>query len=361
MNRICFILPKFAPESVGGAELQVFYLGKELLRRGYEVHYIREAEKGAPKEYQGIFLHAIPRVRWFFLGCLNAFHIHVLLRRIDPQLVYCRVSQSYMICASLGTRFKSFDLIWACSHVREVDHFKSRSKYLFTQLFERIEFRFWRQALKKAKCVFVQTEEQRQLLYQRDLLKSVVLKNAHPLPEWRVSLRENLVVWVANFRSFKRPELFIELARRARGLPLDFVMVGNLTTDEMQKSIETAEAELSNFKYLGSLSVDEVEQLLWRTRVFVNTSDEEGFPNTFIQALMRGVPIGSLNVDPNNMIRDNDLGVVDKSLDNLLIWIDKILSNETEWKATSDRCRSFSESNFSIARYTDAFVRSVNF
>jgi glycosyltransferase involved in cell wall biosynthesis len=57
-----------------------------------------------------------------------------------------------------------------------------------------------------------------------------------------------------------------------------------------------------NILYLGGLSQDEVNDCISRSHIFVNTSVQEGFANTFIQAWMRRVPVVSLAVDPDGLL-----------------------------------------------------------
>jgi glycosyltransferase involved in cell wall biosynthesis len=64
-----------------------------------------------------------------------------------------------------------------------------------------------------------------------------------------------------------------------------------------------------NLEYLGPRSQSEVNGLLARAHVFVNTSLYEGFPNTFIQAWSREVPIASLHVDPDGLLSKERLGL----------------------------------------------------
>ena len=53
---------------------------------------------------------------------------------------------------------------------------------------------------------------------------------------------------------------------------------------------------------------EEVTRLLQQSRMLLNTSDAEGFPNTFLQAAQLGVPIVSLHVDPERMLAEYDCG-----------------------------------------------------
>jgi glycosyltransferase involved in cell wall biosynthesis len=64
-----------------------------------------------------------------------------------------------------------------------------------------------------------------------------------------------------------------------------------------------------NIEYLGARSQAEVNKLLARSHLFINTSLHEGFPNTFIQAWMREVPVVSLHVDPDGLLEKNQIGI----------------------------------------------------
>ena len=68
-----------------------------------------------------------------------------------------------------------------------------------------------------------------------------------------------------------------------------------------------------NLQYLGPKTQEEVNNLLAKSHVFVNTSEREGFPNTFIQAWFRKVPVVSLTVNPDRLIDRHRLGYVSGS------------------------------------------------
>jgi glycosyltransferase involved in cell wall biosynthesis len=64
-----------------------------------------------------------------------------------------------------------------------------------------------------------------------------------------------------------------------------------------------------NIEYLGARPQSEINALMARSHVFVNTSISEGFPNTFIQAWMREVPVVSLDVDPDGVLDRERVGI----------------------------------------------------
>ncbi len=75
--------------------------------------------------------------------------------------------------------------------------------------------------------------------------------------------------------------------------------------------------DIETLEYLGEKTQDEVNDILSSAHIFVNTSMYEGFPNTFIQAWMRQVPVVSLDVDPDNVFRAEKIGYCAGSYENL--------------------------------------------
>jgi glycosyltransferase involved in cell wall biosynthesis len=117
-------------------------------------------------------------------------------------------------------------------------------------------------------------------------------------------------MWVANIKSAKRPELYIDLARQFASDPhTRFLMVGAIQ-DRRYSSLLDSTSSLPNFQYLGKQSLEDVNRLLETAHVFVNTSrlDGEGFPNSFIQAWLREVPVVSLDVDVDDYLAKHALG-----------------------------------------------------
>jgi glycosyltransferase involved in cell wall biosynthesis len=73
-----------------------------------------------------------------------------------------------------------------------------------------------------------------------------------------------------------------------------------------------------NLEYLGEKSQDEVNELLARAHIYVNTSLFEGFANTFIQAWMRDVAVVSLHVNPDGVFDREGVGIHAGSEDELM-------------------------------------------
>jgi len=122
--------------------------------------------------------------------------------------------------------------------------------------------------------------------------------------------------------------------------------------------VRLAAAAKANVSFHGPLSYWDTNELYGRAKLLVNTSDVEGFPNSYLQAWIRGVPVVTL-IDPDNVIEREGLGVAAKSSDQIRDAIRHFLSDPAEWKAASDRCRAFMTREYGedkvLAAYLDTF------
>jgi glycosyltransferase involved in cell wall biosynthesis len=164
------------------------------------------------------------------------------------------------------------------------------------------------------------------------------------------------VLWVSNFREVKRPQLLVELARR---LPhMRFCVVGG-GPERAQQQMLRAAAELSNLHYAGPIAYDAVGDYFDRAKVFVNTSTVEGFPNTFVQAWIRGVPVVTF-FDPDGLIAKRGLGVAVASFDAMVQAVEALISDPQRRRAIGSVAATFAAENFAMravaARYLELFA-----
>ena len=89
-----------------------------------------------------------------------------------------------------------------------------------------------------------------------------------------------------------------------------FVMICNKSDyDEgFIKTIKNGSNIPDNLEFHEYVPYPEMEKFYKRARFLVNTSDYEGFSNTFIEAAINYTPILSLNSDPNEMLSMYDAG-----------------------------------------------------
>lgn len=166
-------------------------------------------------------------------------------------------------------------------------------------------------ALTTADCIVAQTEAQRESLSQLFGLPSVLIRNPVQISpgdaqRWLPREQRKFVLWIGRADDFnKRPMLFLTLAKNCP--ELSFLMIVSRTDEAAFLALQAARPR--NLQILEHIPPAEIWDYLSRARVFVNTSRFEGFPNTFLQSAVTGVPIVSLSVDPDGMLARHCCGI----------------------------------------------------
>ena len=110
---------------------------------------------------------------------------------------------------------------------------------------------------------------------------------------------------------------------------------------------------------LGPVRYRDSGALFDRARIFLNTSSIEGFPNTFLQAWIRGVPVVTF-FDPDALVKRMALGRVAVSLDEMRDAIRALLQDEAERELLGQLAREFATREYTTgvaARYLDLLDR----
>lgn len=222
--------------------------------------------------------------------------------------------------------------------------------------------RFWRDrklfdyGLHRADVIAAQTDCQARELLKHHGLRSSVVNMMVETPRRDAPEDKDIdVLWVSNLRALKRPELALELARQ---LPhVKFTLAGGpMPGGEIYfDDVSASAARLPNVTMLGAVRYAQTGALFDRARIFLNTSSIEGFPNTFLQAWIRGVPVVSF-FDPDGIVKRLQLGRVGSSLDEMREAIRGLLDVEVYRQLIGRRARDFAAREFTsgvAARYIE--------
>lgn len=200
---------------------------------------------------------------------------------------------------------------------------------------------FYRYGLKRAGLISVQSEVQQQLLSDNYGLPSVVVDMAAEIPPSAPEEARDIdVLWVNNFRQFKRPEIVLDIAR---AMPdTSFVMIGGpMRTDPgLFEQIEEEARNIKNLNFVGPVPYSEVNSYFSRAKVFLNTSDSEGFPNSFLQAWVRCVPVVSY-FDPDGFIERHGLGSSPDTQNDFVPALSEFLEDGAKRRKVGSRARQF--------------------
>lgn len=219
--------------------------------------------------------------------------------------------------------------------------------------------------MKNANVIIGQSEGQNNLLkrrYGRNC--DFVIPLGHPLPKGKIEKSQPIkLLWISNFKYHqKQPYLFVELAKRFRDYKnVTFVMIGGSIgrKSELNDLLKVLE-EVPNLSYLGQIPQAEVNDNLSKGHILINTSRYEGFPNTFVQAWMREVPVVSLNVDPNNVLERYRIGFHSKSFEQLTYDVAALIEKKKMRKEMGRRACEYAAKNHSIENMVEQLKRAFS-
>jgi len=361
--KICFVgfhnlsvlAPEYRQHTIGGEAVQQTLLGRALAHRGHNVSMV-VADYGQRDgaRWDAIRVFKTYRPDAGFPG-LRFIHprwtgMWSALTRADADIYYASCAGMEIgLVALFCRRFRRRSVFRTAS-----DTDCDRSKLLVRFARDRWLYAY---GLRRANAILVQSAWQAETLARNFGLVGRVagMLVETPLP---VAVRDIDVLWVSNIRREKRPDRVLELAGRLPELKIHMVG-GSLPGEEaLFSDVKHTAAAKANISFHGRLSYWDANELYGRAKLLVNTSDVEGFPNSYLQAWIRGVPVVTL-IDPDSVIEREGLGVAARSAAHIPSAISHLLSNPAAWRAASDRCRAFMAREYGedkvLAAYLDTF------
>ena len=366
MPRICFVglrnLGPLASEygqlGTGGAELQQTLLAQALARQGFQVSMV-VADYGQP---DGATWNGVQTYKAFRPGqgipVLRFIHprwtgLWAALARADADIYYTSCAGALVGQVALFARLRSRQFVfWAASdtdcdpRALLIRYWRDRRLYAY--------------GLRRANLVFTQSLQQQQAMANNfgcnsRVVGSLIEPAGAPRPFCE---RDIDVLWVANLRSLKRPEVLFQLARE---LPhLRFHMIGGPMTgaEALFHAVQAEAARIPNLTFHGPVPYHAVNGFFCRARVFVNTSSIEGFPNTYLQAWAHAGPVGAF-IDPQNLLSRLALGQAVSAVPDMIAAVTRFARELPAWEDASRRSRKYMDDAYDesrvIAPYIEAF------
>jgi glycosyltransferase involved in cell wall biosynthesis len=336
-------------EYMGGAEVQATMIAHALKAKGLRVAHLvypvpepRRVDDSSPtlverSQWQGGLL-AETKAIWRCFG------------RADAKAYIVRGSGGHVIAASSFCRARGRRFVFSSSSELDFDFARPDRNRRMLQIYKT--------SLRLAARLALQTEQQRELA-MRALPGSdpvVIPSFAEPAPSENGA--GQYFLWVDRLVEYKLPDRYVELAE---ALPeARFRMVacpGAETPPGMAERIEAAAERLPNLELFPSRPRNELLEEMRHAVAVVKTSRVEGMPNAFLEAWARGVPVLSLNVDPDSKIANNDIGVAaDGSMERLTEAAARLWRDPEQRTAVGERARRFVQEVHSPDAVADRWV-----
>ena len=344
-----------APSAVGGAERQQWFLARALAAAGWMVTV---GVRNSLACNQRIVIEGVEFVGIGQKHLLWGWYSFIASER--PDWSYWRCANHLLGPLVAIARIRGIHSIFAAAFDRNVDIRRAL-------LHRRHWWPLYALGLLWTDRIFLQNERQFLGLHARLRRKALIVPSINaetPMPKPH-SLRPKYVAWVAMLREHKRPDLLVEIARKAPDI--QFVICGGATTHTAvpgySERFITVIQSIPNVEYRGQVSPDVADRIIAEAALLLSTADEEGFPNTFLQAWASGTPVVSLTVDPNHIIQRHGLGKVSRTVAQAISDIRILLDSDQERETISCRARQYVAKNHSanaVVRIFECGTRGVS-
>jgi len=324
--KICFVSPKAYPlfnpniqATFGGAEVDLYYLGTELAKDpNYDVYFIT-ADYGQADIERHENVTVIKSLSFRQNPISGGLNVWKALKKVNADMYMIKSISMGLLLVSLFCRIHHKIFLYRTAHTTHCDGTYLKRHPVMGRLF--------RYSIKQAEMVFVQNETDRENLKKTTGVRSNVISNGHRLNAPSQTQRK-MILWVGRSAGFKHPERFLRLAKV---FPQErFVMICQKATgDNRYESLRSKARQIENLTFVEHVRFNEIDRYFEQAKVFVNTSDSEGFANTFIQACKAGTAILSYSVNPDGFLDEYQCGICcHENNANLIDQLRKLLTND---------------------------------
>ena len=304
--RVCFISPKAYPifnpriESVfGGAEVDTYMVATELAKdKAFDVSFI-VADYGQPQEEMRENVRILKSLNFKQNPLTGAYKIWKSLKQADADIYMMKTASPGVPLVQYFCQKNHRRFVYKNANPGECDGTYLQRHSILGRLFVR--------SLKKAAQVIAQNQQDHENLQTRFNIDSIVIANGHRIPE-TVESEKQTILWVGRSAQVKGPRRFLELAKALPQEP--FVMICQRATGDRQyDGLKADAAGIDNLQFIERIPFHEIDGCFEKAKILVNTSDSEGFPNTFIQACKANAAILTFAVNPDGFLDNHGCGI----------------------------------------------------
>jgi glycosyltransferase involved in cell wall biosynthesis len=357
---ICFLAPHAyavlvgddSIESIGGAEAQQVIVARGLVERGYAVSFIcldfgqkAEIEMEGIKVFRAYRLDdGLPGLRFVWPRLTS---IWKCLQRADADIYYQRTASRLTGIMAAYCRHMGRKSIFAAAgnpdleaNTPRIRHWRDRKIYEF--------------GLRHVDQILVQNNEQARLCRHTLGRDPILIPNCYPPPNRTSRGRGDYILWVSMIRQLKRPELLLDLAESCP--EYRFRMVGGPGRGEESvfDEVRARASCIPNVEFLGFVPFSRIDKHFEDAALVVNTSESEGFPNTFLQAWSRGIPTVSF-IDAGARLNGEPVGIIVNSIYDMTRAIGKLFPDGPTRNRESGRCLAYFQSHHSPSSVLDLY------
>lgn len=310
--------PEYGPTS-GGAQRQQHLISKELTEKGHDVSFIvgdfgqpKQTSAngitlitGAPTDIDGPISMGIAGLR--LLRAMQSSDADVFLVRGSPRLT----TVTYL-CAGILRK----PLVFRLANDSDVDPDYLQTKYTTPV------HRLYRRAMNGVADIIAQTKHQQEVLSREFGVGSHIVPNAYDLPESENTVAHTdreAILWVGTSEpNQKKPQRFLKLAEQIPDESFEMISRPSGTAEGYHDELRDAAENVPNLEFVGEVPPEQVHEYYRQAKILINTSDYEGFPNTFLEAWRYETPVISLHFGLEGILTNREAGLLSGDMDGLI-------------------------------------------
>ena len=163
------------------------------------------------------------------------------------------------------------------------------------------------------------------------------------------------VIWVGKLDKVKNPIIALNIARKLSNYK--FLFLFNIQNDRYNFFDLMLRFKTSNIDFQIDIDYEVSDKFFSQSKIYINTSLFEGFPNALLQAGKYGCPFISLNVNPDNIF-NNDIGYFLSKINNK--YIKNSINKNNEWinftKSLKKKYPIVKDEYFKQKKYVNPYV-----
>jgi len=337
MKKICFVMPRayylFNPatpnqsDKVGGAQKQFYLISRYLAdNKEFDVNFlVADFGQQAVERIENVNVYRTfnfqDNIIWRFIDLFRG------IKKTNADIYFFRSSHfSIAIIIFIIKMLLGKKVVYMVASDAEIN-FKSHRKTngLFTALLMSYVYKY-------ADRIIVQSQQQYDLFqknYKRipeQIIKNIV--EQQNIEDDNFSAREK-ILWIGRLDKIKNPDIFISLCQKFA--ENKFVMIAPAVFENKRWGEEMIAKikSVPNIEHLNYVSPNEIQKYYKEARLYVITSDSEGYSNTMLEAISNHCPILSYKVNNDNILINYKIGMTaDGDIDYFYKIFDMLINNK---------------------------------
>lgn len=357
---VCFVAPNAYPllandsatQFIGGAEVQQVMTACGLASRGYDISMIC-LDFGQPDrlEINGVNLRrayrpddGIPVLRFVWPRLTSIWNC---MKAVDADIYYYRTAGMLAGVMALFCKRNHKRSVFAAAGNPDLERDTPKIRYWRDR-------RIYEYGLRNVDRILVQNDEQARLCRKNFHRKPICVPNMYTSAVSSVRGRGRHILWVSTIRRIKQPQIFLEVAEALPQFRFRIVGGPDARETELYESIRSRSAKLDNIEFVGFVPYAEVGAEFDDAALLVNTSESEGFPNTFLQAWARGIPTVSF-VDSGARLNGRPVGRIVANIEELIAEASFLMKNPAACESLGRECMDYVQRNHAPERILDMY------